>query len=141
MDQENRNSVRISWTESQKTQNSQVAPEASYEIYRRTLPDGNWNYVTGRIDPGNRTYEVTGLTAGTAYEIRVRMDPIPGVDTLTYQYGCATVYADDCAISGTDTCSVAVNANKKGRINYTTGEDLDGHTVRLISGRTYVIRA
>ena len=106
VDQENRNSVSISWTESQKTQNSLVAPETYYEIYRRTLPDENWSFVDGRISLGNRTYEVTGLTAGTAYEIRVRMVPLPGVDTYTYQWGYATVYADDCATSGSNTCDI-----------------------------------
>ena len=34
-----------------------------------------------------------------------------------------------------------MNASESGRINYTAGEDLDGYTVRLTSGRTYVIRA
>ena len=141
VDQENRNSVSISWTESKKTKNSLVAPETTYEIYRRTLPDGDWDYLTGRISPGNRTYEVTGLTAGTAYEIRVRMVPIPGVDTHTYQYGYATVYPDDCAASGSNTCDINVNSSKKGRIGYDSYGDLDGYTVRLTSGTTYVIRA
>ena len=141
VDQENRNSVSISWTESKKTPNSLVAPETTYEIYRRTLPDGDWNYLTGRISPGNRTYEVTGLTASTAYEIRVRMAPIPGVDTHTYQYGYATVYTDDCATSGSNTCDINVNQSKKGRIGYDSYGDLDGYTVRLTSGTTYVIRA
>ena len=141
VDQENRNSVSISWTESQKTQNSLVAPETTYEIYRRTLPDGDWDYVTGRISPSNRTYEVTGLTAGTAYEIRVRMVPIPGVDTQTYQYGYATVYADDCAASETDACSISVDQIKRGRINYaSSGGDIDYFTISLVSNRTYVIR-
>ena len=140
VDQENRNSVSISWTESKKTHNSLVAPETTYEIYSRTLPDGNWNYLTGRISPGNRTYEVAGLTAATAYEIRVRMVPIPGVDTQTYQYGYATVYTDDCATSGGNICSIDVNQSKKGRINYHATDDIDGYTVRLVSNRTYVIR-
>ena len=140
VDQENRNSVSISWTESQKTHNSLVAPETTYEIYSRTLPDGNWNYLTGRISPGNRTYEVTGLTAGTAYEIRVRMVPIPGVDTQTYQYGYATLYPDDCAETGGNICSIDVNQSKKGRIGYDSDGDLDGYTVSLVSNRTYVIR-
>ena len=78
VDQENRTSVSISWTESKKTHNSLVAPETTYEIDRRTLPEENWSSVARRISPGNRTYEVAGLTAGTAYEIRVRMVPIPG---------------------------------------------------------------
>ena len=55
-------------------------------------------------------------------------------------WGYATVYTDDCAISGANTCSITVNQAKKGRINYNTNEDLDGYTVRLVSGRTYVIR-
>ena len=140
VDQENRNSVSISWTESKKTHNSLVAPETTYEIYSRTLPDGNWNYLTGRISPDNRTYEVTGLTAGTAYEIRVRMVPIPGVDTQTYQYGYATVYTDDCATSGSNACSISVNQTKKGRINYASIGDIDAFTIPLVSNRTYVIR-
>ena len=140
VDQENRNSVSISWTESKKTHNSLVAPETTYEIYSRTLPDGNWNYLTGRISPDNRTYEVTGLTAGTAYEIRVRMVPIPGVDTQTYQYGYATVYTDDCATSGSNACTINVNQAKKGRINYHATKDVDAFTIGLVSNRTYVIR-
>ena len=109
VDQENRTSVSISWTESKKTHNSLIAPETYYEIYRRTLPDENWSFVDGRISLGNRTYEVTGLTAGTAYEIRVRMVPLPGVDTYTYQWGYATVYTDDCAETGVNICSISVN--------------------------------
>ena len=141
VDQENRNSVSISWTESKKTQNSLVAPETTYEIYRRTLPDGNWNYVTGQINGSNRTYEVTGLTAGTAHEIRVRMVPIPGVDTLAYQYGYATVYTDDCAETGVNICSISVNQTKRGRINNaSSGADIDAFTIPLVSNRTYVIR-
>ena len=140
VDQENRNSVSISWTESKKTHNSLVAPETTYEIYRRTLPDGDWSYLTGRISPGNRTYEVTGLTAGTAYEIRVRMSPIPGTDTHTYQYGYATVYTDDCAETGGNICSISVNSSKKGRINYASIGDIDAFTIPLVSNTTYVIR-
>ena len=141
VDQENRTSVSISWTESKKTHNSLVAPETTYEIDRRTLPEENWSSVARRISPGNRTYEVAGLTAGTAYEIRVRMVPIPGVDSHTYQYGYATVYPDDCAASGSNTCDINVNQSKKGRIGYDSYGDLDGYTVRLTSGTTYVIRA
>ena len=141
VNQENRTSVSISWTESKKTHNSMVAPETTYEIDRRTLPEENWSSVARRISPGNRTYEVDGLTAGTAYEIRVRMVPIPGVDTHTYQYGYATVYPDDCAASGSNTCDINVNQSKKGRIGYDSYGDLDGYTVRLTSGTTYVIRA
>ena len=141
VDQENRDSVSISWTESKKTQNSLIAPETTYEIDRRTLPEENWSSVARRISPSNRTYEVAGLTEGTAYEIRVRMVPIPGVDTHTYQYGYATVYTDDCATSGSNTCDINVNQSKKGRIGYDSYGDLDGYTVRLVSGRTYVIRA
>ena len=141
VDQENRNSVSISWTESKKTHNSLVAPETTYEIDRRTLPEENWSSVARRISPGNRTYEVTGLTAATAYEIRVRMVPIPGADSHTYQYGYATVYPDDCAASGSNTCDINVNQSKKGRIGYDSYGDLDGYTVRLTSGTTYVIRA
>ena len=141
VDQENRNSVSISWTESKKTHNSLVAPETTYEIDRRTLPEENWSSVARRISPSNRTYEVAGLTAGTAYEIRVRMVPIPGADSHTYQYGYATVYPDDCAASGSNTCDINVNQSKKGRIGYDSYGDLDGYTVRLTSGTTYVIRA
>ena len=140
VDQENRNSVSISWTESKKTHNSLVAPETTYEIYSRTLPDGDWNYLTGRISPGNRTYEVTGLTAGTAYEIRVRMVPIPGADSHTYQYGYATVYTDDCAETGGNICSISVNSSKKGRIGYASTGDIDAFTIPLVSNTTYVIR-
>ena len=141
VNQENRTSVSISWTESKKTHNSMVAPETTYEIDRRTLPEENWSSVARRISPSNRTYEVDGLTAGTAYEVRVRMVPIPGVDTHTYQYGYATVYPDDCAASGSNTCDINVNQSKKGRIGYDSYGDLDGYTVRLTSGTTYVIRA
>ena len=140
VDQENRTSVSISWTESKKTHNSLVAPETYYEIYRRTLPDENWSFVDGRISLGNRTYEVDGLTAGTAYEIRVRMVPIPGVDTHTYQWGYATVYTDDCAETGVNICSISVNQTKRGRINYASIGDIDAFTIPLVSNTTYVIR-
>ena len=140
VDQENRTSVSISWTESKKTHNSLVAPETTYEIDRRTLPEENWSSVARRISPGNRTSEVTGLTAATAYEIRVRMVPIPGADSHTYQWGYATIYTDDCAETGGNICSIDVNQSKKGRINYHATDDIDGYTVRLVSNRTYVIR-
>ena len=142
VDQENRNSVSISWTESKKTHNSLIAPETTYEIYRRTLPDGKLELsVAGRISPSNRTYEVAGLTAGTAYEIRVRMVPIPGADSHTYQWGYATVYTDDCAETGVNICSISVNQTKRGRINYASIGDIDAFTIPLVSNRTYVIRA
>ena len=140
VDQENRTSVSISWTESKKTHNSLVAPETTYEIDRRTLPEENWSSVARRISPSNRTYEVAGLTAGTAYEIRVRMVPIPGADSHTYQWGYATVYTDDCAETGVNICSISVNQTKRGRINYASIGDIDAFTIPLVSNRTYVIR-
>ena len=141
VDQENRTSVSISWTESKKTHNSLVAPETTYEIDRRTLPEENWSSVARRISPSNRTHEVDGLTAGTAYEIRVRMVPIPGADSHTYQWGYATIYTDDCAETGVNICSISVNSSKKGRIGYASiGGDIDAFTIPLVSNTTYVIR-
>ena len=63
--------------------------------------------------------------------------------THTYQYGYATVYTDDCADQWKATpASININQSKKGRIGYDSSiGDLDGYTVRLASGRTYVIRA
>ena len=91
VDQENRNSVSISWTKSKKTQSYLRYPKTTYETFYRTWPDGEWVFGGGRIsDP--RTYTFTGLTPGTSYEVRVHMVPPPGLTTHINQWGYARVY-------------------------------------------------
>ena len=136
---ENRNNVDISWTKSKKTQSSLLAPPGNYEIEYRTLSGGSWSYA-GTVDKSDRNVMITSLIRNTAYEVRVRMVP-PAGSAHIYRWGYATIHTDDCATSGSFTCSIAVNQTRKGRINYDNRGDLDGYTVRLVSGRTYVIRA
>ena len=134
------NTFGIQWLEPAKTHNDISAPISGYHIQRRSLPNGSWGATTVKT-AGQLSHSWPGLTPGLSYEVRVRSYHSNEHPNNTYRWGYATLYTDDCAISGTDTCSIAVNASKSGRINYTAGEDLDGYTVRLTSGRTYVIRA
>ena len=144
VDQENRNSVSISWTESKKTHNSLVAPETTYEIDRRTLPDGKLELSVAWADQP-RQPDLRGHWPDGSHGIRdkgqdgpnprCRQPHLPVWDT-------PPVYPDDCAeTSGSNTCSIDVNQSKKGRIGYDSYGDLDGYTVRLVSNTTYVIKS
>ena len=130
----------MQWAEPAKTHNDISAPINGYHIQLRSLPNGSWGATTVKT-AGQLSHSQAGLTPGLSYEVRVRSYHTDEHPNNTYRWGYATLYTDDCAISGTDACSIAVNASESGRINYTAGEDLDGYTVRLTSGRTYVIRA
>ena len=90
VDQENRNSVEISWTKSQKTHNSLVAPAGNYKIEYRRLSDTNWT-SSGIVDKSDRAETISSLAANTTYEVRVRMIP-PADSTHTYRWGYARVY-------------------------------------------------
>ena len=90
VDQENRNSVEISWTKSKKTQNSLKAPGGDYKIEYRTLSNTNWT-SSGIVDKSDRAETISSLAANTAYEVRVRMIP-PADSTHTYRWGYARVY-------------------------------------------------
>ena len=136
---ENRTGFRIAWLEPAKTQESLVAPIQGYKVQRRTLPDGGWSNASTK-SLSQLSHEYTGLTQGQSYEVRVQSYH-SNEGNNTHRWGYATVYADDCATSGANTCSIAVNQAKKGRINYHASEDIDGYTVRLVNGRTYVIKA
>ena len=92
--------------------------------------------------PKRRT-STTGLTPDDSYEVRVRSYHTNEHPNNTYRWGYATVYNDDCdQMRERDTCSIDVNQTKNGRINYerSPNKDIDGYTVDLVSGRTYVIR-
>ena len=54
VDQENRNSVKISWTKSKKTHSSLVAPEGDYKIEYRRLSDTGWTSLRNsrQVRPG-----------------------------------------------------------------------------------------
>ena len=134
------NTFGIQWLEPAKTHDSLVAPIGGYHIQRRSLPNGSWGATTIKT-AGQLSHSWPALTPAQSYEVRVRPYHSNEHPNKTYRWGYATLYTDDCAISGTDRCSLAVNTSESGRINYTTGEDIDGYTVRLTSGRTYVIRA
>ena len=90
VDQENRNSVEITWTKSKKTQNSLVAPRGDYKIEYRRLSDTNWT-SSGIVDKSDRAETISSLAANTTYEVRVRMIP-PNNSDLTYRWGYARVY-------------------------------------------------
>ena len=135
--------IGIQWEEPAKTHDSISAPIDGYKVQYRTLPNGTWETEITK-NQSQRSHEITGMnTQGQKYEVRVRSyhgDPHPN---NTYQWGYATVYNDDCNDEGTRACSIDVNQIKNGRINYerSPNEDIDGYTVDLVSGRTYVIRA
>ena len=135
---EHREAIGIAWAEPAKTQRSLVAPISGYKVQYRTLPDGSWSAETNK-PLSQLSHEYTGLTLGQSYEIRVRSYHSNEHPNNKYRWGYATVYADDCAVSGSSTCSIAVDTVENGRINYPYPQDVDGYTVRLISGRTYVI--
>ena len=137
---ENRTGLLFTWDEPAKTHDSISAPISGYKVQYRTRPDGGWSAETTKTAT-QLTHEYRNLTPGQKYEVRVRSyhsDPHPN---NTYQWGYATVHTDDCAESGANTCDISVNSSKKGRINYNTSDDLDGYTVRLTGGTTYVIKA
>ena len=131
---------RIEWTEPPKTQDSLVAPISCYKFQHRILPNGTWSPTINK-DLTQLSHLHSGITQGQSYEVRVRASNTDEHPDNTYRWGYATIHADDCAASGSNTCDINVNQSKKGRINYNENEDLDGYTVLLTSGTTYVIRA
>ena len=134
--------IGIQWDEPAKTHHDIRAPMDGYKVQYRTLPNGTWEAEITKSQ-SQRSHEITGMnTQGQKYEVRVRSyhdDPHPN---NTYQWGYATVYNDDCEDERADICSIDVNQTKNGRINYerSPNEDIDGYTVDLVSGRTYIIR-
>ena len=88
VDQENRNSVEISWTKSRKTDRTLVAPPGDHKIEYRTLSNTNWTN-SQTVSESARDATITGLARNTAYEVRVRMIP-PADSTHTYRWGYAT---------------------------------------------------
>ena len=90
VDQENQNSVEISWTKPQKTHNSLKAPAGQYTIEYRTLSNTTWTN-SQTVPKSTRDATITGLARNTAYEVRVRMNP-PADSTHTYRWGYARVY-------------------------------------------------
>ena len=116
-----------------------MASISGYKVQCRTLPDGSSSAETNK-PLSQLSHEYTGLTLDQSYKIRVRSYHSNEHPNNNYRWDYATVYADDCAVSGSSTCSIAVDTAENGRINYPYHQDVDGYTVRLISGRTYVIR-
>ena len=92
VDQENRNSVEITWTKPKKTYKHLSAPEDGYEIGYRVLSTETWSSFPGTSNSDQRTKTITGLARNTTYEVRVRMSTPPDRDNLTYQWGYAWVY-------------------------------------------------
>ena len=132
---ESRTGFIFTWAEPAKTQDTLVAPLSGYKVQYRTRPGGNWSAETTK-NANQRSHEITGLTAGQKYQVRVRAyHPNPHPNT-TYRWGYATIYTDDCAGTGANAC----NGYKPGRINYDASGDVDGYTVRLTGGQTYIIR-
>ena len=131
---------KVEWTEPPITHDSLEAPISGYKFQVRALPDGTWSTSINK-DLTHLSHVHSGITQGQSYEVRVRSSNTDEHPGNTYRWGYATIHADDCAETGTNTCSIAVNAAKKGRINYAVGGDIDVYTVRLTSGTTYVIRA
>ena len=110
------NTFGIQWLEPAKTQESLVAPISGYKLQHRSLPDGAWSNETTK-SLSQLSHEYTGLTQGQSYEVRVRSYH-PDHPNNVHRWGYATVYADDCATSGSNTCDINVNQSKKGRIGY-----------------------
>ena len=92
VDQENRNSVEITWTKPKKTYKHLSAPEDGYEIGYRVLSTETWSSFPGTSNSDQRTKTITGLARNTTYEVRVRMSTPTDRDNLTYQWGYARVY-------------------------------------------------
>ena len=134
--------IGIQWDEPARTHHDIRAPMDGYKVQYRTLPDGSWS-AESTESLSETSHEVSSnLPQGQKYEVRVRSyhdDPHPN---NTYRWGYATVYSDDCEDERARTCSIDVNQTKNGRINYerSPNEDIDGYTVDLVSGRTYIIR-
>ena len=137
---EGQTTIDFQWDEPAKTDNGITAPITGYKVKYRTLPDGSWSGQATKTE-AQTSHEFTGLTQGQEYEVSVRSYHSDEDTNNTYQWGYATVYTDDCTDSGANACSIAVNSTKEGRINYDATSDDDSYTVRLVSGRTYVIRA
>ena len=134
--------IGIQWDEPAKTHHDIRAPMDGYKVQYRTLPNGTWETeITKNLS--QRSHEITGMnTQGQKYEVRVRSYHTNEHPNNTYRWGYATVYNDDCEDERADICSIDVNQTKNGRINYerSPNKDIDGYTVDLVSGRTYVIR-
>ena len=133
--------IDIQWDEPARTHHDIRAPMDGYKVQYRTLPNGTWETeITKNLS--QRSHQHSGLTPDDSYEVRVRSYHTNEHPNNTYQWGYATVYNDDCDDEGAGTCSIDVNQTKNGRINYerSPNKDIDGYTVDLVSGRTYVIR-
>ena len=137
---EDRTAFRIAWTKPDKTHDSLAAPISGYKVQYRALPDGTWSTSINK-DLTQLSHLHSGITQGQSYEVRVRSSNTDEHLNNTYRWGYATIHSDECAASGSNTCDINVNQSKKGRIGYDSYGDLDGYTVRLVSGRTYVIKA
>ena len=133
--------IGIQWDEPAKTHHDIRAPMDGYKVQYRTLPNGTWETeITKNLS--QRSHQHSGLTPDDSYEVRVRSYHTNEHPNNTYRWGYATVYTNDCDDQGAGTCSIDVNQTKNGRINYerSPNKDIDGYTVDLVSGRTYVIR-
>ena len=136
-------STGIQWDEPARTHHDIRAPMDGYKVQYRTLPNGTWEAeITKSLS--ETSHEITGINfpPGQKYEVRVRSYHTNEHPNNTYRWGYATVYNDDCEDERAGTCSIDVNQTKNGRINYerSPNEDIDGYTVDLVSGRTYIIR-
>ena len=133
--------IGIQWDEPAKTHHDIRAPMDGYKVQYRTLPNGTWEAeITKSLS--ETSHQHSGLTPDDSYEVRVRSYHTNEHPNNTYRWGYATVYTNDCDDQGAGTCSIDVNQTKNGRINYerSPNKDIDGYTVDLVSGRTYVIR-
>ena len=133
--------IGIQWDEPARTHHDIRAPMDGYKVQYRTLPNGTWEAeITKSLS--ETSHQHSGLTPDDSYEVRVRSYHTNEHPNNTYRWGYATVYTNDCDDQGAGTCSIDVNQTKNGRINYerSPNKDIDGYTVDLVSGRTYVIR-
>ena len=136
---EHRHAVKLTWTKGKKTQATLPAPRPNgYEVNYRTSPDAEWTRIVIRAGQG-QSHEVSGLTPGTAYEFRVHGYKPPGTDILTYRWGYATIYTDNCGNETNSSCPLSVGSSKTGRINYHAVADTDWYKVALTGGTTYTI--
>ena len=83
-----------------------MASISGYKVQCRTLPDGSSSAETNK-PLSQLSHEYTGLTLDQSYKIRVRSYHSNEHPNNNYRWDYATVYADDCAVSGSSTCSIA----------------------------------
>ena len=105
---------------------SGMADELTYTYYikQSTEPDSNYNTPDGASNITNNTYNFTGLTQGTSYDIKVEVNGDKagnkGIGTLANQTTQTVPGADEGLETGAITASPVTWENEKAKVTLTS---------------------